>query len=95
MYLLSERAGDRPTPSRTSTFECNLVGIGGGLAIGEASTLNKTLNELFLSTNALDAGLPTEIDRWLGIIRALYTKLLAVMMSMHARLWVGSCLRSR
>ena len=38
----------------------------------------------------VDEGLPTEIDRSLAVNRALDSKLLAVMMSMHARLGAGS-----
>jgi hypothetical protein len=42
---------------------------------------------------ALDRGLQAEINRFLAVNRALVTKLLAVLMSMHARLGAGSGLR--
>ena len=72
----------------------NRIGGKGARKIAKALQVNHVLTTLRLNLEAgLDKGLLAEVYRFVAVNRALDSKLLAVMMSMHARLGAESDLR--
>ena len=71
----------------------NPIGAKGATKIAKALQVNHVLTTLDLDDCGLDEGLLHEIDRFIAVNRALDSKVLAVMMSMHARLGAESGLK--
>ena len=72
----------------------NCIGDKGVRKIAKALQVNHVLTAMRLAERqGLDVGLLDEVDRFVAVNRALDSKLVAVMMSMHARLGAESGLR--
>ena len=65
----------------------------GARKIAKALQVNHVLTTLHLAEDGFDEGLLAEVDWFVAVNRALDSKLVAVMMSMHARLGAESGLR--
>ena len=65
----------------------------GARKIAQALQVNHVITMLYLDDEGLDEGLLDEVDRFVAVNEALDSKLVAVMMSMHARLGAESGLR--
>ena len=74
-------------------LDSNGIGDKGARKIAKALQVNHVLTTLHLDCQGLDEGLLAEVDRFVAVNRALDSKLVAVMMSMHARLGAASGLR--
>ena len=68
----------------------NTIGTKGARKIGQALQVNRALKMLHLHGCCCPDALAGENERLLEVNRVLEAKLLAVMMSMHARLGAGS-----
>jgi hypothetical protein len=69
------------------------LGVAWRHKIAKALQVNHVLTTLHLDGQGLDEGLLAEVDRLDAVNRALDSKLLAVMMSMHSRLGAENGLR--
>ena len=77
----------------TLDLKYNRIGGKGARKMAKALQVNHVLTTLDLDNKGLDEGLRTEVRRFVAVNRALDSKLLAGMMSMHARLGAESGLR--